>query len=759
MSAESDVMRYRKLVDVIRHAQHYYYDVDPPAPVMTDAEFDQLFNELLQLEEKIAAVQPEIIEQDSPTQRVGGSAPGADPNAVFSPVTHLAQMLSLDNVFNSEELTHWLQRTRAAAGRDISWLTEAKIDGLAVDLVYRDGELVQAATRGDGRVGEDITHNVRTIASVPRRLRDDGGHDIPELVEIRGEVFFFLDDFAELNASLVAAGKPPFANPRNSAAGSLRQKDPALAAARPLSMYCHGIGARIGFDITRQSQAYERLRAWGLPVSDHNMVVHSAAEVVQRVEAFAQQRVTMAHEIDGLVIKVDDIALQEQLGATSRAPRWAIAYKYPPQEAPTELLDIRVGVGRTGRVTPYAVLAPVSLAGSTVERATLHNAEDVVRRGVLIGDTVMVRKAGDVIPEILGPVVENRVGRELREFVMPDRCPECGTRLAREKADDVDIRCPNAVSCPAQLRERLTYLASRSALDIDALGEETARMLTDPDRHRPTDPAQVRLDGRIASLAPAALPPRQQPVLTGEAHLFDLTANDLKDVIEWREIRHTHPGTGEREGTGLWEPRPYFWTKPGPKSPSVPSKTTETLLADLEKAKTQPLWRILVALSIRHVGPTAARALAAHFRSLPAIATATIDELATVDGIGPTIAEALTDWFTVDWHRDIISAWTAAGVRTADDDAEQLPQTLAGLTVVVTGTLEGYSRDEAKAALIARGARAAGSVSKNTDVVVAGANAGSKLTKAEQLGIPIINAAQMPLLLDGGMAAVSGQGP
>jgi DNA ligase (NAD+) len=742
-AAEPDgatVDRHRELSRLITDARRRYYELD--APTISDGDFDALFHELLAIE----AQHPELVTDDSPSRVVGPA-----PSATFSPVEHPQRLLSLDDVFSEEELAAWLARTSAAVAdfsdRPVEWLTEVKIDGLAVDLIYDRGLLVRAATRGDGRVGEDVTANVRTIADVPHRLRDDGGHDVPEFVEIRGEVFFTLESFAALNGRLVEAGEKPFANPRNSAAGSLRQKDPRVTASRALSMLCHGIGLRRGLDIDRQSHVYERMRAWGLPVSEHNLVVGSPEAVMMRMRHWGEHRADVAHEIDGLVVKVDDLAMQSRLGETSRVPRWAVAYKYPPQEAQTLLLDIRVNVGRTGRVTPFAVLDPVLVAGSTVGMATLHNADDVKRRGVLIGDTVVIRKAGDVIPEILGPVADLRDGRELREFVMPVDCPECGTPLAPAKEGDVDIRCPNAESCPAQLRERLFYLASRGAFDIDALGYEAATALVQPERDRPADPSVVRLDGKVTSAPPAELPPAQTPVLTNEAGLFDLTAERLRDVRVWREIRV------KGEPTGLLEPRLYFWTKPTKSKPSAPSQTTTTLFADLEKAKTQPLWRVLVALPIRHVGPTAARALATHFGSMDAIRAASEQELSDVDGVGPIIAAAITAWFTVDWHRAIVDSWLSAGVRMRDEGADRPEQTLAGLTVVVTGSLAGFSRDEAKAALLERGAKAAGSVSKNTDFVVIGADPGSKADKARSLGRPILDEAGFGVLLREGPEA------
>ncbi len=690
--------RHAELAQTISDAQFRYYVRD--APTIADAEFDRLLGELQELE----AQYPALVTPDSPTQRVGGGfATG------FLPAEHAERMLSLDNVFSADDMGSWLEKTEKDAGAAVRWLTELKIDGLAINLTYRDGRLVRAATRGDGRVGEDVTLNVRTIAAVPERLAPDRGHDIPELVEIRGEVFFPLAGFAALNAELVAAGKAPFANPRNSAAGSLRQKDPRVTAARPLTMLCHGIGARVGFDITTQSEAYRRLRAWGLPVSDHNQVVDSGAEVMQRIVYWNEHRHDISHDIDGLVVKVDEIALQRRLGVTSRAPRWAIAYKYPPEEATTLLLDIAVNVGRTGRVTPFAVLEPVLVAGSTVSMATLHNAQEVVRKGVLIGDQVVIRKAGDVIPEVLGPVVDLRGGRQLRAFVMPTHCPECGTELRPTKEGDVDIRCPNSRSCPAQLRERVYHLAGRGAFDIEGMGYEAATAL----------------------LAAG--------VITDEGDIFPgATAADEKFGL-----------TAER----LAEVPMFVRAKDGQLS-----EVARKLLANLELRKQQPLWRVLVALSIRHVGPTAARALAGHFGSMGGIRLAAESEggqaeLAAVDGVGPIIAAALAEWFSIDWHAAIVDKWAAAGVRMADEVIDRPEQNLAGLSIVVTGSLVDFNRDEAKAALLERGAKAAGSVSSKTAFVVVGDSPGSKYDRAVVLKVPILDEAGFKVLLAQGPEA------
>ncbi len=665
-----------QLAEEVREHQFRYYIKD--APIISDADFDELFNTLLALED----AHPELRTPDSPTQLVGGAGFTTD----FTPAKHLERMLSLDDVFSADELAAWEVRVRNEIGADTACQCELKVDGVALGLVYRDGRLVMGATRGDGRTGEDVTLNARTIDDIPEYLNAGTEHPVPAVLEVRGEVYFLLADFAELNAGLVAEGKAPFANPRNCAAGSLRQKNPAVTARRKLRMVCHGLGYTEGFDPATLQDAYAAMRAWGLPVSRHNIRVDGFAAVAERIAYWGQHRYDVEHEIDGVVVKVDDLALQRRLGATSRAPRWAVAYKYPPQEAQTKLLDIRVSVGRTGRVTPFAYMTPVTVAGSTVGLATLHNASEVKRKGVLIGDTVMIRKAGDVIPEVLGPVVDLRDGTE-REFVMPTTCPECGSPLAPAKEGDADIRCPNARSCPAQLRERLFYAASRGALDIEGLGYEAA----------------------IALLGSG--------VIADEGDLFTLTEDDLLRT----ELFTTQKGVLSRNGAAL--------------------------IANLDKAKAKPLWRVLVALSIRHVGPTAARALATEFASLEAIAAASTEQLADVEGVGPTIAAAVEEWFAVDWHRAIVDKWRAAGVRMADERDAGIERNLDGLSIVVTGSLTGFSRDQAKEAIIARGGKAAGSVSKKTAYVVAGDAPGSKYDKAVELGVPILDEAGFVKLL------------
>ncbi|ROS78417.1 NAD-dependent DNA ligase LigA [Cellulomonas sp. PhB143] len=756
--------RWTELAEQLEADQFAYYLKDEPTS--SDADYDARMRELERLEEE----HPELRTPGSPTQRVGGTF-----STAFTPVEHVERMLSLDNAFNAEDLAAWAERVHRELelpeGRTIDYLCEVKIDGLAIALLYDDGRLVRAATRGDGRTGEDVTLNVRTVEGVPHTLGGDPATH-PHRIEVRGEVFMLVAEFEGLNAAQVAAGKAPFANPRNAAAGSLRQKDPRVTAGRPLRMYAHGVGAlewQRGRPtrLERQSDAYGLLAGWGVPVSPHNRVVDGMRAVQEMIDHYGEHRHDIEHELDGIVVKVDELALQRRLGATSRAPRWAIAYKYPPEEVNTTLLDIRVNVGRTGRVTPYGVMEPVVVAGSTVEMATLHNASEVERKGVLIGDTVVLRKAGDVIPEIVGPVVALREGRddELRAFVMPTECPSCGTRLAPAKEGDVDIRCPNQESCPAQIRERLFHVAGRGAFDIEALGWEAAGALTDPEANRPADATVYRPGGRIEEPAPERLPERQTPVLANEAGLFDLTPDALRDVRTWRELRRRvddAPDGRKTEGTGLWTDRPYFWTT-SDKGGARPSATTDTLFAEMDKAKAQPLWRVLVALSIRHVGPTAARALAQHFGSIDAIEAAAskddeASELAAVDGVGPTIARAVKEWFgdpeEGGWRRGIVDAWAAAGVRTQDERDASVPRTLEGLTVVVTGSLEGYSRDGAKEAILARGGKAAGSVSKKTDFVVVGENAGSKESRARELGRPILDEAGFTALLEGGPDAV-----
>lgn len=691
---------------VEEHRFRYYVN---DQPVVSDAEFDQLLRSLEALEEQY----PELRTPDSPTQKVAGAY-----ETDFASVEHRERMLSLDNAFDDEELAAWAERVaRDANTSDYHYLCELKVDGLAVNLTYENGRLTRAATRGDGRTGEDITPNVRTIADIPDRLKGDR---IPALVEIRGEVYFPMEKFEELNARLVEAEGKPFANPRNAAAGSLRQKDPKVTASRPLHMVVHGIGAREGFEIDCQSQAYELLHEWGLPTAQHNKVVSTLAEVREFIAYFGENRHSVEHEIDGVVVKLDEISLQGRLGSTARAPRWAIAWKYAPEEVNSKLIDIKVGVGRTGRVTPYAQVEPVTVAGSEVEFATLHNQEVVKAKGVLIGDTVVLRKAGDVIPEILGPVVDLRDGSE-REFVMPAECPECGTTLRPMKEGDIDLRCPNARTCPAQLRERLFYLVGRACLDIKNFGYVASAALTQP------------LDPSV-------------PPMANEGDLFGLTLEQLLPITSYvRDQDSGQPKIDPKTG----EPKivTFFANKEG-----EPKANTLAMLANIEAAKTQSLARIINGLSIRHVGPVAAAALARAFRSIERIEQATEEELAATDGVGAIIAASVKEWFAEDWHQEILRKWRAAGVRMEEEGSgeDEGPRPLEGLTVVVTGTLQSHTRDGAKEALQSRGAKVTGSVSKKTSFVVVGDNPGSKYDKAVQLKLSILDDAGFAVLLEEG---------
>jgi DNA ligase (NAD+) len=678
--------RHRQLSEQIEDARWRYFVLDEPT--LSDADYDVRMRGLQDLEEEF----PDLRTPDSPTQKVGGAV-----STEFTAVDHLQRMESLDNAFSYDELASWFARLSRDGVDDPALLCELKVDGLAINLLYEHGRLTRALTRGDGRTGEDVTPNVRTIDSVPDRLTGTDEFPVPELLEVRGEVFLPVEAFARLNESLTEAGKPPFANPRNSAAGSLRQKNPRVTASRALGMVCHGIGAREGFEPRAQSHAYEALAAWGLSISPEVRVLDSLQEVQAYIENAGEHRHTIVpYEIDGVVVKVDDVALQRRLGSTSRAPRWAIAFKYPPEEVNAKLLDILVNVGRTGRATPYGVMEPTKVAGSTVENATLHNAHEVERKDVRPGDTVVLRKAGDVIPEIVGPVLGLRP-EGLERWVMPTRCPSCDTPLAQQKEGDKDLRCPNHQFCPAQVRERVFHVAGRGAFDIEGLGYEAAVALLD---------AQV---------------------IDDEGDVFDLSADQLL-----RTELFTRAGKKDEEGD------------------RVVSANGQRLLDNLDRAKGVPLWRVLVALSIRHVGPTAARALAQELGSMAAIRGASEETLAAAEGVGPTIAEAVTEWFTVDWHRAIVEKWEAAGVSMADQRDESVTRTLEGLTVVVTGSLVDFSRDTAKEAILSRGGKAAGSVSKSTDFVVVGDNAGSKAEKAEQLGLPILDEGGFKVLLEGG---------
>nr|WP_164929962.1 NAD-dependent DNA ligase LigA [Brachybacterium faecium] len=820
---ETAQQRIAALTARIEQARVDYYEHD--APTMADAEYDELEKELRALEE----ANPQLAAEDSPTRTVGGAAAAGLPT-----IDHAERMQSLDNVFSLEELREWCAHAAAELGGEVRYLTELKIDGLAINLRYEHGELVTAATRGDGRTGEDVTVNALQIDGIPQRL-SGSGH--PALVEVRGEVFMPTADFERLNdlqvelreravaesrtrwesrqgsgrrpfdeqrESLAAARRfPTFANPRNTAAGGLRQqldkkegleREAGEARLAALRLTVHGLGAWPDPPVGSQSEMYELLASWGLPTSRYMDVVDSIDEVAAYVEHHGEHRHDLEHEIDGIVVKVDSFAQQRALGSTSRAPRWAIAVKFPPEEVTTKLLDIQVQVGRTGRVTPFGVMEPVTVAGSTVEKATLHNQFDVERKGVLIGDTIVLRKAGDVIPEILAPVESLRDGSE-RPFVMPAQCPACGTEIRPEREGDKDWRCPNQRDCPAQVTGRVEHAGSRGAFDIESLGEESAIALTDPDKRRgealaalaeghaihlplrdASDTAEegfvvlkngevtAGTDGvpllRITSADDPLLPAPQQGVITTGADLFDLTPEGLEGVFVWQPERRNG------EPTGDWRIQPAFWSRPQfrhykrdeewrqQKAPSV-LKSTEVLISELEKAKSQPLWRVLVALSIRHVGPTAARSLATAYGSMDAIREASVEQLSDTDGVGEIIAEAVVEWFAVDWHRELVDGWARSGVRMADEVEEGFTKTLEGLTVVVTGGLEGFTRDGAKEAIITRGGKASGSVSKKTDFVVVGENAGSKETKARELGLRILDEAGFVALLEGGAEAVA----
>jgi DNA ligase (NAD+) len=680
---------HQRIAEEVDEARYRYYVLDDPT--LDDADFDRRLRRLEALEAQF----PELQTPDSPTQKVGGAVA-----TEFTAVDHLQRMESLDNAFTYDELEAWYARLAREGAEDAALLCELKVDGLAINLLYEDGRLVRALTRGDGRTGEDVTPNVKTIESVPHRLTGTEEFPVPRLIEVRGEVFLPVKAFERLNESLLEAGKAPFANPRNSAAGSLRQKDPRVTASRALGMVCHGIGAREGFSPDAQSHAYDALAAWGLPVSDQVKVVAGLKDVEAYVEHAGEHRHTIVpYEIDGVVVKVDDVALQRRLGSTSRAPRWAIAFKYPPEEVNAKLLAIDVQVGRTGRVSPFGLMEPTKVAGSTVEKATLHNAHEVKRKDVRPGDTVILRKAGDVIPEILGPVLALRP-EGLPEWVMPTECPACGSTLYQQKEGDRDLRCPNHQFCPAQVRERVFHVAGRGAFDVEGLGYEAASALLEA--------------GAIGN----------------EGDIFDLDEAALKTA-------------------------PLFTRAPkkGEEGPQL-TANGQRLLDNLRSRLDVPLWRVLVALSIRHVGPTAARALAQEFRSMERIRSASEEELAAAEGVGPIIAEAVIEWFGVDWHVEIVDKWVAAGVAMEDVPDELVARTLEGLTVVVTGSLVDFSRDSAREAILARGGKAAGSVSKKTDFVVVGENAGSKADKAEQLGVPVLDEDGFKTLLEQGPGAL-----
>lgn len=788
MNMDEARSRWQELVDAINDARVRYYDQDQPT--IADGDYDALYRELEELEARY----PALATPDSPTATVGGS-----PQVAFAPVAHATQMASLEDVFSYEELGAWIKRVEGRWTEErISMTAEVKVDGLAVNLHYENGLLTQAATRGDGFVGEDVTANVRTIASIPLRLLGDTH---PRVIDVRGEVYFRVADFERVNEERLAAGERTFVNPRNAAAGSLRRKDAEQTARLPLSFVAHGIGqvmwedagqpgdsGKLGDagepDLDTQEKWYAQLHDWGIPVGKHTQIIDSSAAAIGVIEEFGEKRHAFEHEIDGVVFKVNDLWRQRQMGSTSRTPRWAVAYKYPPEEAFTRLLDIQVQVGRTGRVTPFAIFQKVLVAGSHLQHATLHNGPEIKRKGILIGDLIVVRKAGDVIPEVVGPVMADRDGSE-RAFTMPTHCPSCGTLLAPAKEGDVDLRCPNAAGCPAQITERLIHLGSRGALDVQGLGAEAAVALTQPEMGRQTVATalvggnkvfledgtalelsrdETRTHGELFEDAEALLPPAQLPTLHSSKEIFNLGEGDVKDIFVWRPVRKEGRATGDYQQTR------FFWTsawskktstKAGQKitrmEPAVskPRKNLKEMLGQLEGAKDQPLWRFLVALSIRHVGPTAAQALAAKYGSIEAIAAADVDDLAQTEGVGGVIAQSVYDWLRVGWHQEIIDAWQQAGAPLADEgEGEDVPQTLSGLSIVISGAMPGHDRESAKAAVIARGGKATSSVSKRTDLVVAGPGAGSKVSKAEALGVPVISQDLFDTLLREGFDAV-----
>ena len=741
LSLEEARSQVQGLIERIIDARDAYYGRD--AELVDDATYDGWMHRL----EALERLHPELQGQDSPTLSVGAAS-----GTLFAPVEHAERMLSLDNVFSDEELLAWAAKVQRDAGRPVHFLCELKIDGLALSLRYERGRLVSAATRGDGRVGEDVTENVRRLNGIPLVLAGEGH---PDLVEVRGEVFFNVADFESLNAYQEKAGDRLFANPRNAASGSLRQKSEGKNERQLQAMHerlsrlrltVHGIGAWPDPPVSSQSEVYALLASWGLPTSAYFRVADSPAGADEFIRHYGEHRHDVEHEIDGVVVKVDELALHDELGATSRAPRWAIAYKYPPEQVNTKLLDIVVSVGRTGRATPFAVMEPARVAGSVVRQATLHNQDVVKAKGVLIGDTIVIRKAGDVIPEVLGPVVELRDGTE-RAFVMPSACPECGSPLRAVEG-----------------RRHRSAVPERPLVPRSGARPRRAHRLARRPRHR----GSGRGLGGGAHSAGAA----------GGA-----AAADAKPACS-----NCGPKISSRSMWSCGMPRPGFrgcsrMASPIPARRSVASGRSQTrpstpmvsfdgdaghilsasatqLLANLEVAKTKDLWRFLVALNIRHVGPVAARALAQWFGSVAAIRAASRDELAAVEGVGGIIADSLIDWFEVDWHRDIVERWATAGAQLATPGhagpgaVEVAGGVLDGLTIVATGSLEGYSREGAQEAIIRAGGKAASSVSKKTDFVAAGPGAGSKLAKAEELGLRILDAAQFHLLVTQGPAAL-----
>jgi DNA ligase (NAD+) len=666
--------RVEELRSIIRHHNRLYYEQD--SPELPDSEFDLLMRELMELEESY----PELSSDDSPSRVVGGSA-----STTFDPVEHRVPMMSLDNVFSAAELEAWGGRLArrvdeiGASGRTVELVAELKIDGLAVSIRYENGQLVQAATRGDGRTGEDVTANVRTISVLPHTLPAWA----PEVIEVRGEVYMSIEMFKALNETQADLGKPLFVNPRNTAAGSLRQKDPAVTASRNLSFWSYQLGEVIGGpELANHHETFEFLASLGFPVNPEVTVLGSLVDAYAHCNKWEQHRHDLAYEIDGVVIKVNDLGLQRELGATAKAPRWAIAYKFPPEERTTKLLDIQVSIGRTGRATPFARLEPVFVGGSTVALATLHNQDQVGVKDVRPGDTVIVRKAGDVIPEVVGPVLSERPDG-LEPWVFPTNCPVCGHVLVRPEAESVH-RCLN-LACPARIAGAIEHFASRRAMDIEGLGEQRVQLFC------------------------------ELGLLRDVGDVYLLEADRLQDLDKFRDV------------------------------------SVNKLLAAIDSSKSRPLANLLVGLNIRHLGGAGSVALATHFGHLDSIENASEEELAAVEGVGAVIARSVHDWFADDSNRAVVAKLRAAGVNFEGPVVSELPQNLVGLSVVVTGSLESFTRDEAEAAVKARGGKSPGSVSKKTTAVVIGSDPGaSKVTKAEELGIPILDEAGFLHVLETG---------
>jgi DNA ligase (NAD+) len=649
-------VRAKALREQIDHHSYRYHVLDEPE--VADAEYDELVRELVEIEQQF----PALVTPDSPTQRVG-----APPSELFRPAAHRSPMWSLDNAFDFDELVAWGKRVEKVLGSAADFYCELKVDGAAVNLVYEDGKLVTAATRGDGRVGEDVTANVKTIQAVPLHLR---GKKVPALLEVRGEVFMTKGAFAKLNEGLMNAGHPPVANPRNAGAGSLRQKDPKATAARNLSIVCHGIGALEGIRVARHSEQMELLRDLGLRVIGENRALDNLDDVYSFCREWEEKRHDLQFEFDGVAVKVDQLAQREELGYTSKSPRWAVAYKFPPEEKTTRLKDVMVNVGRTGAVTPFAMLEPVVLSGATVSMATLHNADEVARKDIRIGDWVMVRRAGEVIPEVISPVPSKRTGKE-KKFRMPKNCPRCKTPLTRPVGEKV-WRCPNE-QCPSRNVESLFHFAARGAMDIEGLGYKTIIALW------------------------------ERGVVGDPGDIYSITRDQLLEL------------------------------------PLFAEKKAGQVMASIEKSKEQGLARVLVGLGIRHVGPPTARLLASEFGALDAIAEASEETLTTLDGVGPIVAQSIGEWFASARNRAIATKLRKAGVKLSEEVRPVTEGPLSGKTFVLTGGLSSMTREQTAARIEAAGGKVASSVSRKTDYVVAGESPGSKLARAQELGVAIVD--------------------